>query len=475
MKTNKFLNLLIFIAFISVSVSCVEDGDFDTPSGVDIQEPLVTGTETTFSAVYAAYNQAAASGAAFVTFDQDLYITGYVISSDRAGNFFEELIIQNKTDDSNPAADPRMGLKVEINVSSLFQTYQVGRKVYIKLNGLSAGISNGVMVLGKGSDLDQIQPFEYQNFILRSVEVATLTPKVSSIGALTAADQNTLIQLDNMQFFRDQLALTYAGEASDQFDGFRTLESCDDNATIPLQSSTFSDFKSIQVSQNKGSIQGIFSRDFGDDFNVFIINSLSDVNFTDTNRCDPPELNCGTAAAEGPNTLFEDNFETQATFSPISGNGWTNFIQAGTEGWEAYTSGGANASLGISARVGSFRSGDASTIAWLISPAIDFDAQTGETLTFQTSNSFADGSNMEVLFSTDWDGTTAGIATATWGILPAAYIVQDSDSFASWFSSGIVDLSCATGTMYIAFKYTGSGDAAFDGTYELDEIRIKSN
>lgn len=475
MKTNKFLNLLIFIAFISVSVSCVEDGDFTVPGGTNIQEPLLTGTETTFSAVVSAYNQAVANGDNSVTFDQDLYITGYVISSDQAGNFFEEIIIQNKVDDSNPTTDPRLGFKVEINVPSLYTTYQFGRKVYIKLNGLSVGMSNGVITIGKNASIDQIQPYEYQDFVLRSSEVATITPKVSAVGSLTAADLNTLIQFDNMQFFRDQLGLTYAGEPSDQFDGFRTLESCDNNATIPLQTSTFSDFKSITVNQNKGSIQGIYSRDFGDDFDVFIINSLSDVNFDDANRCDPPELNCGVAAAEGPNTLFEDDFETQATFSPISGNGWTNFIQEGTEGWEAYTATGSNASLGISARVGSFRSGDASSVAWLISPAIDFDAQDGETLTFQTSNSFADGSTMDVLFSTDWDGTTAGIATATWGILPAAYVTQDSDSFASWFSSGIVDLSCATGTMYIAFKYTGSGDAGFDGTYELDEIKIKSN
>lgn len=475
MKTNKFLNVLIFFAFIGLSVSCVEDGDFDVPSGTEVQEPILTGTATTFSAVYAAYNQAVSGGDSFVTFENDIYITGYVISSDRAGNYFEELIIQNKVDDSDPAADPRLGLKIELNIPSLFQTYQVGRKVYIKLNGLSAGISNGVLVIGKGSELDQIQPFEFQNFILRSNEVATITPKVTTIGNLTAADRNTLIQLPNMQFFRDQLSLTYAGEASDQFDGFRTLESCDDGLTIPLQTSTFADFKSLQVNQNKGAIQGVYSRDFGDDFDVFIINSPADIDFTDTDRCDPIELNCGTATTEGPNTLFEDNFETQATFSPISGNGWTNFIQEGTEGWEAYSSGGSNASLGISARVGSFQSGDASSIAWLISPAINFDAQDGETLSFQTSNSFADGSTLELLFSTDWDGNTANITSATWGIIPAAYIVQDSDFFGAWLSSGIVDLSCATGTMYIAFRYKGSGDSGFDGTYELDEIKIKSN
>ena len=71
------------------------------------------------------------------------------------------------------------------------------------------------------------------------------------------------------------------------------------------------------------------------------------------------------------------------------------------------------------------------------------------------------------MFSNDWDGTIDGVLSATWGVLPAAYVVQDSDSFSSWFESGIVDLSCGSGKIHIAFKYTGSGDSANDGTYEL--------
>ena len=81
-----------------------------------------------------------------------------------------------------------------------------------------------------------------------------------------------------------------------------------------------------------------------------------------------------------------------------------------------------------------------------------------------------------MLFSTDWDGTEAGILTATWGIIPAAYITQDSDSFAQWFDSGIVDLSCGEGSsVHFAFRYNGSGESDFDGTYELDNIRIAAN
>ncbi len=476
MKTT-IIKVLALIAITTFTFfSCVEDGDFNTPD-VTIQEPDLTDyTETTFRSVVAAYQQAQGDGDDHVTFDQNLYITGYVISSDRAGNFYKELIIQNKEDGSTSAEDPRLGFRVSVDVTSLHNTYDVGRKVYVMLNGLSFGESNGVYVIGKGSDLDEIGRTEFDNFIVRSSEVSEITPKVTTIDELTEADENTLIQLSDVQFRRDQLGLTYSGEPGDDFDGFRTLETCGGSTTIPLQTASgFSDFTYASVNPNRGSIQGIYSRDFGDDFSVLIINTPADISFDDIERCDPIELDCGIAASEGSNILFSDNFETQTTFQPVSGNGWTNYIQEGTQNWQAYTSTGSNPSLGVSARIGSFRSDDASTIAWLITPLINLDNQDGETLTFQTSNSFADGSNLELLFSSDWDGNPDNITSATWGVLPAAYITQDSDAFGSWFESGIVDLSCASGSIYIAFRYTGSGDDNSDGTYELDEINIRSN
>ena len=83
-----------------------------------------------------------------------------------------------------------------------------------------------------------------------------------------------------------------------------------------------------------------------------------------------------------------------------------------------------------------------------------------------------DGSTLEVLFSKDWDGTVAGIASATWGVVSDAYVTEDDDFFGAWFESGIVDLSCETGQIYLAFKYVGSGDSDSDGTYELDFVSI---
>ena len=474
MKTAKHNTILSLIILIVFSTSCVKDEDFELPA-ITIVDPNIT-PNITFKNVVSKYEQAVAAGDAIAIFNetQAVYMEGYVISSDRAGNFFKELIIQNKIDDNSDTTNPRLGFSIEINARSLSDTYEVGRKVYIKMNGLAIGESHGVLVIGKplGNTIQQLQEYEYKDFVIRDPLVATLTPKVITIDNLTEQDENTLIQFDNVQINRNQVALTFAGEASDSFNGFRTIESCASNHRIFLQTSTFADFKSLQLPQDRGSIQGIISRDFRDNFTVLIINSTADIKFDNTERCDPIELDCGLASTIGTGVLFSDDFETQSNRSLISGNGWTNYIEAGTQAWKAYSSNGSNPSLGISARIGSRRSGDASSIGWLITPAINFDNQTGETLTFKTSNSFANGSDLELLFSTDWDGTEANITNATWGVLPAAYIVRDSDSFRTWFSSGNVDLSCATGTMYIAFKYTGSGNANFDGTYELDEINI---
>lgn len=464
-----------FLIFVMLFFSCVNDEDYNIPSFDDAENIIIpTNQLTTFKAIYERYEQVVNNGALIAVINEDLYIEGYVISSDQAGNFFEELIIQNKIDADNPDNNPRLGLRLEINVGSLSDTYEFGRKVYVKLKGLTIGESNGILTIGKGEDsrIEQIQDFEYRNIVLRTPEVVTITPKIVSLVDLNESDENTWIQLNNMQVNRFDLALTYAGESTDAFDGLRILENCESGASILLQTSTFSDFKSLPVPQHKGNIQGIFSRDYGDDFNVLIMNSSSNVSFNSNERCDPIELDCGLAPLFGTMNLFYEDFESQKNNSLITGNGWTNYIEVGSEGWEAYSSSATNASLGRSARFKSASSGDDSNVGWLITPAINMDTQEGETLRFKTSNSLADGSYLEVLYSLDWDGTEAQITSATWGVLSAAYVVKDTDSFVPWFNSGTVDLSCVTGTIHIAFKYTGSGHETFDGVYELDAISV---
>ncbi|MDP5157463.1 MAG: DUF5689 domain-containing protein [Flaviramulus sp.] len=474
MKNIKKLLILLGILMIA---SCVNDYDYGIPIPGEAENVMVPANKiTTFRAIKQRFDQAINNGNLITTIDVDeeIYLEGYVVSSDAAGNFFEELIIQNKTDASNPDNDPRLGFRIDINVSSLSETFEFGRKVYIKLSGLTIGKSNGILTIakGEGQRLEQIQEFEYRNIIIRTQEVVSIIPKSTTLINLTEADRNTLIKLDNMQLNRFELGATYASESIDQFDGLRTLENCDSGVSIIMQTSTFSNFRTLIIPQGKGSITGVFSRDFGDDFNVLIPNSAVDVDFTNTERCDPLELDCGLAETIGTQNLFYEDFETQSNNRLIEISGWTNYIEVGSEGWEGYSSTSSNASLGRSARVQPASSGDLSNIAWLITPPIDLDAYNNLTLQFKTSNSLADSSFLEVLYSLDWDGIEANITSANWGVLSAAYVVKDTDSFVQWFNSGNVNLYCSSGTMYIAFKYTGGGIDTFDGIYELDEISV---
>jgi len=475
MKTFKnyirYTHLLVLIALFS----CVEDDQFDVPIAENNPVEL-TGLPITMSALKdALLQEIETSGNNLLTFDTDLYVTGYVISNDQQGNFFEEIIIQDAATGAN------RGVKVLIDANPLFQSFDVGRKVYTKLNGLTVSFDSGQLALGlrDGNRVEQIPESQMFDFVVRDTVVKAIEPVVMSISELNEDAINTFIRINDVQFNRNEVlgddAKTYAGEPEDQFDGERILESCLEGNSIIFSTSTFADFKSVKLPIGRGSIEGIFTYNFfGDEFNI-VVNDLSGVMLDGTERCDPIEVDCGVAPTTGDNILFSDFFETQIEGDPISGNGWTNYIEEGSEIWEAYFDDGTNASLGISARVGSFLSGDDSSVSWLITPEIDFDTQSGETLNFKTSNSFADGSTLELLFSADWDGDPNTVSIATWNLLPSAVLVQDDDFFGDWISSGNVDLSCIEGTGYIAWKYVGSGEEGFDGTYELDEIEIKSD
>jgi len=469
MKTIKLNKLVALFVGVLALYGCVQDDDFKAPDTV-VVDPSIPGNIIDIDAVLGTYNQ---SGEDIITFDgTNNYMLGYVISSDEGGNFFEELIMQDRPE--NPTA----GINIQVDVSPLFTVYNFGRKVYVKLDGLSAGISNGVITLGKrdGNNLAKISAALMTEHLIRTPEVATIVPLEVNISDFSDELESLYIRLNDVQFNRfDVLGdnpKTFAAEDDDQFDGERILESCGSNSTVIVSTSTFSDFKSLLLPNKRGSIDGILTRDFFDDFYTIYINTPEALNFNDDTRCDPIETSCGIATTIGTTNLFMDSFETQPLNNLITANGWTNFIEAGTEGWEAYTATGSNASLGRSARVGSFGSNDASSVAWLITPAIDLDGNEGETLRFKTSNSFSDGSTMQVLFSNDWDGTPGGIITATWGIVSDAFIVQDSDPFGPFFPSGNVDISCLEGTGYFAFKYQGSGQTSNDGTYELDDVSI---
>ena len=147
--------------------------------------------------------------------------------------------------------------------------------------------------------------------------------------------------------------------------------------------------------------------------------------------------------------------------------GWRNYAQTGTALWRNQYYGDNNY-----AEFTGYQSGDATNIGWLISPPINMDLHEGEKFDFSVSQSYVTNpaNSLQVLISTDYDGTN--VETATWQPLPVAIPGTDATYF-EFQDSGVVDLSGYTGTAYIAFKVTGSGtNTQLDGGYQIDNVRV---
>ncbi|WP_046758868.1 DUF5689 domain-containing protein [Kordia jejudonensis] len=466
MKANKIFSLIAVLGTMGLVItSCVQDDEFAIPNGTTTVDPGLTANAT-FNNMVGRYQQAVANGddIAEIALDEaEIIIEGYVVSNDKAGNFFEELVIQNKKDGSSTDADPRLGFRVDINQAALFNSYEFGRKVYIKMNGLAIGLENGVYAIGKpnGNDIDQIQPFELEDFVVRGTEVAQITPKVTTVGELTEADENTLIQLNDVQFSLNTIGLSYAGEASDSFDGFRNLEECVDGGIIALQTSTFADFKSLTIDENKGSIQGIFTRDFGDDANVLVISTLADINFTETVRCDPDVLDC-TGPVSTATTIFEEDFQAITNEAQLDALGWTNVnVSGGSERYEDSSFSG-DRYMKISA----FGTGESPLEAWLVTPAINLDGTTQEELSFEISANFETGTVLEAFITENYTGDPT---TTEWTLLNAN-IPVGGGGFGSFVSSEL-NISCLSGDVHVAFKYLGA-DGGAETRYHIDDIKV---
>ncbi len=473
---RNFSKIWALIMIGLVTFSCVEDDDFMIPETAPEAFTLPEGSSIiTISEVLGQIDQGF-DGSFTYSSDADdplVFVEGFVISSDQAGNFFEEMVIQNAT--SNATA----GIKVLIDDSPLSGFYQIGQRIYVLMNGLTVTRDNGVPVIGlSGSegDVEKIPAPLRTTYVFRDNVVEEIEPtEIETASQFSDENLLTLIKMPAVQFSQEDLDdnRNFANEDTDQFDGLRLLQTCSDffGAAIRLETSTFADFRGAKLLPGSGSVTAILNRDFEDDNFVLTVNSLADFDFDSDVRCDFDVISCGTAAAAGSNVILSEDFENVFN-NPAEPAGWTNFVEAGSEFWETFT--GADA-LGRTVRMGSFRSGDASSIGWLITPQIDFDAQSGEVFSFDNSNSFADGSEMQVLLSNDWDGTEANITSATWEPVADVRIVQNSDNFRDYFSSGNASLDCINGTGYIAFKYVGSGDSNSDGTYEVDNILLTSD
>ena len=470
MKKNKRIRSIVVLIISLSLITCVDEGDYSVPESIGIEEndhvntlldSISKGTLElkTIQQVKELY----ITDTHPVEIFSDIVVKGYVVSSDKTGNFYKEFYMQDAP------KNPNAGIKVSINLNKSYNKFNLGREIYIRLKGLYVGEINsgdGIITIGgkikatENTEIDYISVNQLSKHIFRTTITEEITPKKIDFASLNEANIGTFIRLENV-FFEAKLTGKPYVDPSEDFDTQRKIQTClglgyDD---LLLESSSFSSFAHQTLPEKAGTICAIVSKDYGGNFIVLNLNDISDVEMNNE-RCAPIPME------DFKTILLEEDFETQS--GEIELPNWLNYREEGTKSWRSYTD---SYSQSKAARIGSRNSTDDLTVSWLITEGVNLDTTIQEFLSFETSNSFANGSELDVFISTDFDGNKDHIKQATWTRLTAK-IVSDGIPFKKWVHSTYIDISSYSGTAYIAFKYTGTGNIYFDGTYELDQIII---
>lgn len=478
MKTKRINYAFVLLMMIAgLMTSCVKDDDFHTPD-TNINPPEIDGEIIDIEGVKSMLMQEAGvssldgfSGSEQLTFQStDLYMEAYVVSSDEAGNFYQELILQDK------AENPTSGIKMMIQANPLFTKLEVGRKVYVELDGFTAGFSNGVIALGiptAGSDFVDKAPESFKDKILRTPERDSIVPLELNISDFQRKYDNLYITIKDVEFTADDAVgdnrKTFAAEPGEQYDAERTIESCEGSASTALITSTFADFKALKLPQGSGSINAILTKTFnGSDYRVKL-SDPTEIHF-DQDRCDgevtdPEEPGEGDVEVVG--LPFSEEFEGLNDFDPIDVSGWTNQdVSGSSRKWEARSFDGNGY-----AQLTAFNAGNA-VETWLVTPGLDLSTVDVAELSFETKDGHYNGEVFSVYVSTDFNGNANN---ATWTELTGMTISEGhTDGYGDNFvESGAVDLSAYAGeTVFIGFKYEGS-DSGASTTIQLDNVSVK--
>ena len=265
-----FYTNLLLISICLVISGCVKDRDFDKPEILCSEDDFTTIKISELKNLYEGQT---------IQIQDDLMLDGYVISSDREGNFFNVIHFQDKP------SNPTEGLQVELELRDSHLFFNVGQHIFIKLKGLYLGKSGEVYKIGGvftsfgNRTVGRLPNNIISEHILLSCEANNgIEPTLVTLSELDDSYINTLVRINNIEFSDENIGMPYAIKEEETKS---TLIDCDDNELVLLNSG-YSNFQSQPIPAESGAITGILTKD-KNEFQL-IIRSLSDVDFT-MERC----------------------------------------------------------------------------------------------------------------------------------------------------------------------------------------------
>ncbi len=273
-QVNVWLGGLIILLAASVALtSCKKT--FDQPAGPSDPSLAPTHTIAQLKALHTAFG-------AFDVINTDIIISGVVVANDKSGNLYKELYIQDATG----------GINVLLDATGLYNSFPVGRKVFIKCNGLCISDYNRLVQIGVKATVGGVPSIQaiVSNLIDKYVVGGSLnnpvTPTVVTVNQLTTSMQDvnlgTLVQLNNYEFIPADTSKTFADTSAYKNSVNLNVRSCGANSSIIIRSSGFANFAGVSAPNGNGTLYAIYTL-FGTTKQL-IIRDLDDVQFNNV-RC----------------------------------------------------------------------------------------------------------------------------------------------------------------------------------------------
>lgn len=354
----------------------------------------------------------------------DIIITGIVTTSDKHGNCYKYINIEDGTG----------GIQIKINNTALYNKFKVGQRIYVKCSGLDLGDYRKLPQLGiwandamQAIPSGKISNFFFCDGVPQPFEPQIVLTSVPNANNIPDSWYNRLVKLETCHFVEGGMATYCAPNTATS----RDIEMID-GTTITMRTSNYADFINEMLPTGSGTVIGILTR-YNNTVQI-VIRDLNDV----MDFVTPPHT--------------EDVFTV-------------NYSTAFNDGWQRITSGSEWSVLANTSFTGFFiNSNNGSSDSWLISPTIDLtDAESPE-IHFDHRIAGTGGSTGMTLYYTN--NYTGDPTSTSWTELPV-YGFNSSN-----LTSCICDLQhCQlTPNFRIAYRYNGSNSSWYITNFHITAI-----
>lgn len=179
---------------------------------------------------------------------ENIIVKGRVVSSDRAGNFYRTLVIDDGTS----------AIELMIGMDYLYRTYPLGATLTVRLQGLAIDEYKGVLRVGLRPDMWDYRSTAYMShqaiadrYIYRTTSVAEVEPATFTVSELTPRTCGRLVKVEGL--LADEPNKTWASSRYDIYRKFRTAE----GDSIYVETSSYALYADQPLPKERVSITGV--------------------------------------------------------------------------------------------------------------------------------------------------------------------------------------------------------------------------